>query len=530
MSDMLLLIVWEPMYTLESCDLQALNDQDHADDGTAPPVPLARTSLLCMPAHHETAQDPASLMDTQLAQEISRDSAHTQIFDLAECRGRPASAAAAGATQRPSKMLARPRTALPPVSIPEIQFEATIPATARRSPKPTLLRDQHLPGQLLHQKTSFPSDLFMRHDAACATPSPLQPATFTNSNDTLRLASGDSSATQPEAALRRSPKPTLLRDQHVPGELLHHQSSFPSNVYMRHEAACALASPLPHHSALCSDDAKLSLQQPGLGLQQQTDSAAPSMAMSQTVKPLGLSDTALASAPKDAVDMPSGVPLLSAHDFSHSPRQGGSRLQQSRKKSPRTPRSLAETWFEGTTHDLARNKSWATEWLAMGAQDEDVASPDLAQRLLQSAQQVPTQQQAVQQTSQQQATQQALQQSVRHPLQQLELPMQPAITAAQLTHQKAVQQPQQLIGSAIAAQSYHSLLELSAVPEDGMIRMNTSLTPNRTSGSDQRQLGVHSRPWTAPNRLLKAAAMPWVLDVTRLHSARPGSGGSPTAR
>ncbi len=41
---------------------------------------------------------------------------------------------------------------------------------------------------------------------------------------------------------------------------------------------------------------------------------------------------------------------------------------------------------------------------------------------------------------------------------------------------------------------------------------------------------VQTRPWTAPDSLLNAATLPWVLDVRRLHSARPGSGGSPTAR
>ncbi|KAL0028705.1 hypothetical protein WJX79_000986 [Trebouxia sp. C0005] len=41
---------------------------------------------------------------------------------------------------------------------------------------------------------------------------------------------------------------------------------------------------------------------------------------------------------------------------------------------------------------------------------------------------------------------------------------------------------------------------------------------------------VQTRRWTAPDSLLKAATSPWAVDVRRLQSARPGSGGSPTAR
>ncbi|KAL0047340.1 hypothetical protein WJX82_000943 [Trebouxia sp. C0006] len=78
----------------------------------------------------------------------------------------------------------------------------------------------------------------------------------------------------------------------------------------------------------------------------------------------------------------------------------------------------------------------------------------------------------------------------------------------------------------------------SAKPNSRAVRPTSATTPLR--GKDPRAPiiitqtptndEVQTRPWTAPDSLLKAATSPWVLDVRRLHSARPGSGGSPTAR
>jgi len=273
-------------------------------------------------------------------------------------------------------------------------------AAVRRSPKPMLLRDQHMPGELLHQKTAFPSDVFMRHEAACTSPSAMQQTSSAASIfKELQGTTAAESGTQPQAAARRSPKPTLLRGQHMPGELLHQKTAFPSDVFMRHEAA---TQQLP--SADESVKASQQQQQAALPLPQQTATAGRPLsnwASSRPTSPTAASD-ATSSVPASVTMLPAAVSVVlppprsdstasemalgsSVQGSVQSPRRGSSRLKQSSKRSPRTPRPAAEPWFETTSHDLARNKSWATEWLAMGAQEEQAAAdPQFAQLLQQS--------------------------------------------------------------------------------------------------------------------------------------------------
>ena len=146
--------------------------------------------------------------------------------------------------RRPSKLTLSPNE-------PNSQDGALSPSTSsRRSPKPTLLRDQHLPGELLHQRSAFPSDILIRHEAACASPAPSHPGSpadgprpsSPSSALQHRQSGAEAQGDQPGggSTLRpKSPKPTLPRDQHLPGELLHQKTAFPSDIYMRHEAACA---------------------------------------------------------------------------------------------------------------------------------------------------------------------------------------------------------------------------------------------------------------------------------------------------
>lgn len=62
-------------------------------------------------------------------------------------------------------------------------------------------------------------------------------------------------AMQQVSAVRRSPKFTKLRDQHLPGEVLHQCTTFRSTVHVRHEAACHVQpapQPLPSAGMFCS--------------------------------------------------------------------------------------------------------------------------------------------------------------------------------------------------------------------------------------------------------------------------------------
>ncbi len=426
---------------------------------------------------------------------------------------------ARAAIRQPARTLSRPS-----VSIPQAQQEAVSQSAVHRSPKPTLLRDQHMPGQLLHQKSSFPSNLLMRHEAACTSPSAMQ-QTSSAASIFKELQGTADSETQPQAAARRSPKPTLLRDQHMPGELLHQKTVFPSDVFMRHEAATQQL-PSANESVKTSQQ-----QQAALPVPQQTATAGRSLsnwAGSRPASPTAASDV-MSSVPASVTMVPAAISIVLPAPRSDStasemalgsslqgsvqlPRRGTSKLQQSSKRSPRSPRPAAEPWFEGTSHDLARSKTWATEWLTMGAQEEQAAAiPQFAQLLQhQSLHQQPVHQATLQQTTQQSPPQSGHVSS--HP---------PEMQTAQPSHQS--QQLPGDLGSLFNAQATaaHLVHESSMTDEPDMPDPE-----GRTPTNDE----VQTRPWTAPDSLLKAATSPWVLDVRRLHSARPGSGGSPTAR
>jgi len=158
-----------------------------------------------------------------------------------------------------------------------------------------------------------------------------------------------------------------------------------------------------------------------------------------------------------------------------------------------------------------------TEWLAMGAQEEQAAAnPQFAQLLQQSKGQ------------HQSLHQQPVHQATLHPTTQ-QSPRQSGLVsshAPEMQSAKPSHQSQQLPGDpgsffnaqATAAHLSHetSMTDEPDVPDP----------EGRTPTNDE----VQTRPWTAPDSLLNAATLPWVLDVRRLHSARPGSGGSPTAR
>ncbi|DBA74716.1 TPA: hypothetical protein ACH3X2_009378 [Trebouxia sp. C0005] len=205
-------------------------------DHTAPSAAvLHMTGTAVRPASASAAMPAAAAnvsSSTHLARGLTRSKTALLAVNVpeAQCYALSQSDAAAAAVPTAKAADRQPASqqtlSRPSVSIPQAQQEAVAQSAAQRSPKPTLLRDQHMPGQLLHQKSSFPSDIFMRHEAACASPSEMQQASSAASmSKELQGTATAESETQPQA--RRSPKPTLLRDQHMPGELLHQKTAFP---------------------------------------------------------------------------------------------------------------------------------------------------------------------------------------------------------------------------------------------------------------------------------------------------------------
>ena len=531
--------------------------------------------------------------------------------------------------RRPSKLT------LPPNEL-NSQAGSLSPSTSTRSPKPTLLRDQHMPGELLHQKSAFPSDILMRHEAACASPtssqpdSPLAGAQPSSPSSTLqhRQSAAEAQVGQLGGSTLRpkSPKPTLLRDQHLPGELLHQKTAFPSDIYMRHEAACALglakqpasdtdsALEKQHSSTAVMPQQEQQLRQVvDLGVSRNTtprmgagkESTLPravsfAAAFIETEADEGTHaaltpGTGLHSVSEDLTTRPTrmevvtvacdssllrstdgdanqaAVPLKShrkgskgagpqpksslkrgdsklqqsSQQLSHqssqqsshksSLKRADSRLQHSSETAPTTPRSLAGPWFEATHHNLTHSTTWAREWLEMGAQDVDPTNPDFEQ--LQQQQQlslresdhqsslpkeVSTQQYAVQQP-QQQALQHLGHQ--RHSEQNISQEQRKVQTPHQAWQHTTSQLMLPSPGAAARSQQHQAL-----PPAAFGTHADSAHTMQQHTSSGQ--LSQHQgRPQTAPEGFWSVAAdAPWALDARRLHSARPGSGGSPTAR
>lgn len=538
---------------------------------------------------------------------------------------------ARSALRRPSKLTLLPNE-------PNSQDGSLSPSTSsRRSPKPTLLRDQHLPGELLHQRTAFPSDILMRHEAACASPTPSQPdspvaagrPSSPSSALQHRQSGAEAQAEQPGggSTLRpKSPKATLLRDQHLPGELLHQRTAFPSDIYMRHEAACA-----PGLGKQPADDSTSVLpaqQQSSTAVMPQQEQQVLDTELSrgttlhagagkQTTLPRAVSFAAAfleankgtsvqaASTPRTSLysvtkalistlprvragstlPSPSGSSKEAAPDSSllenrdggalqaavpsklqrkgsqdagpqpkPSLRRADSRLQHSSQQSslrsslkssqrlnqaaPASPRSLAGPWFEATHHDLTRSNTWATQWLEMGAEYHDPTNPDFEQ--LQQQQQLSqrgsehqppllseqvTQQHAEPQPIQQQQLQHLRQQphSEQDTTQE-----QPKVQTSQKVERQTASEL--LLPSSGATARSHQAAQLNAL-STGTDRAGANASALQQQAPNRQLSQRQGRPQTAPEGFWSVAAdAPWALDARRLHSARPGSGGSPTAR
>lgn len=510
--------------------------------------------------------------------------------------------------------LRRLLTLTPPPNAAMSQDRSPFPASSGRSPKHTLLRDQHMPGELLHQKSAFLSDIFMRHEAACAGPSPPQPDTasaaaslpgpFSSTLQRTPSMAEAQSTTSGGTTLRL--KPTPLREQHLPGEVLHQKSAFPSDIYMRHEAACTPGTAQqPHSDATSVFNPKGSPQPSTAGVAQQEqqqlrqvggaeasgsamlrlcavkqgtlpravsfatgftadghagnqaaltpNTAVRSSSAAATIQPPMMevaaaprgtgNATALGSSPSHSRDtdalqaaVPCKVQKSGSRDASSRPKSSlkrvDSRLKHSSQAAPATPRSLAGPWFEATS--LSRNQTWAKEWLELGVQDDDPTNPELVQ--LQEQQQLsqrdmehqspllqqqhappqPMQRHTLQHPGEQHTEQNISQQQLLHqtPHQAWQGPgteLLPSPYATARSHQNQSQAPGAIGASVDAAEPHTHAMQLQTI-------------------SKQLTQPGH-RPQTAPEGFWSVAVdAPWALDARRLHSARPGSGGSPTAR
>ena len=538
--------------------------------------------------------------------------------------------------RRPSKLMLLPAQGMS-------EDGSLSPASLRRSAKPTLLRDQHLPGELLHQKTAFPSDVFMRHEAACASPTssphldafaggqPSSPSSSLHSTHSQMDIYGSQLAA---TTMRGSfPRQASLYDQPLSGVLQRQQTALPSDTSMQQEAtqmpahtrqpdtdtsAASDKSAKPHPDTARMSQQLLQQQQsvaaatdrgaaagaegvksstlprtvsfaaafPSADAQgsttaerasdkhKQSTSREDSLAASGLASTKSLTARQLESAgqhtwstlSRENTTADPGLAVSQSRDrdatlASHQPQTKGcrgsghrprsslkradSRLKQSGQETPRTPRSLAGPWFEATTHDLPRNKSWAREWLETGVQDVEPTAPEFEQLQQQSLQQSLQLQSLQQQQQLQQSSSHALAQVLpaqQHSLQRDQANMQQQLLQAcehqPITLKTLQQHPQQQPADHTAQVTMQTpqattrmLSSPNATARSGQDHIAPDIQAMQYDTSNQQLSQRHGRPQSAPEGFLAAAAeAPWAKDVRRLHSARPGSGGSPTAR
>ena len=420
--------------------------------------------------------------------------------------------------RRPSKFM------LP--SEPNSQEGSLSPTTSRKSPKPTLLRDQHLPGELLHQKSAFPSDIHMRHEAACASPtasqpdSPLASTRPSSPSSTLQhrqsIAEAQIGQSEGSTSRHKSPQGTLLRDQHLPGELLHQKTAFPSDIHMRHEAACTpgLAKQLANNTEPVlkprQSSTAVMLQQ-----EQQAQQVVNAEVLINTTSGVGKQSTlpravSFAAALMEAeVDegtqarwtSSTGLHLDSkALIFRPSKTRGTSTLPSPGGKE------VASDPLQSTDEN-AMQAAVLLNLYKTGGKD---AGPQPKSSLKRGDSRL--------QQSSQQSSQQFNQRSS----------LKKADNGLQHSSEMAPATLRSVAGPCFEAT--HNDLPRSKTWAKEWLEMGAQDVDH--TNPDFEQLSQRQgRPQTAPEGFWSVAVgAPWALDARRLHSARPGSGGSPTAR
>lgn len=343
--------------------------------------------------------------------------------------------------------------------------------SARRATSPSLLRNQHLPGVAMHQKTAFPANMTMKHEAGISSAA----------HGRHPRASSDATLARVFAAtapLARPQSPTALHNQQL------------QQLWRQHSAA-----------------------EPGTSLGRQRSPAALQRSGSNTSK-LSASTRASPQATKQA----------------HMSRKMSSvKPAGVTRKAP--TKVFIEPFYETTSHpsSLGRSQTWASQWLAQGSPDDltdPVKTHSLPDPLLQytstaSAEPLatlpedngPTHHDTTAEQSHSQA-QTALKSTGNTVLVSPDLPVllpKEQIASSDTSHGQT---------ATVISPSIEGNTALKSVSE-------CDATPSASIGMPHTS--TH-RPHTVPANIYTISPQHWQLDLRRLHSARPGSGGSPTAR
>ena len=372
--------------------------------------------------------------------------------------------------------LPKPYTALQHYDSAPALSQATMtagPETARRATSPTLLRNQHLPGVAMHQKTAFPANMTMKHEAGIS--SVAQGRVPRASGEAVApgavAAATGAVATGPTA---RPKSPTAMHNQQLQQLWRQHSSAEPSRSLRR----------LRSHSAM---------QQSGPASQKR---AAPPRMLSQHIK---TGNKLRQNSSMTIVDVPRKMHV----------------------------KEFIQPFYETTSHSLGRSQTWASQWLALGSPDE---LTDIAHT-----------------------------QSLPNPLLERSTAGSTALLAGSFgtSEQKIRVSADEPLDSSKAGADLLPLARKDGTADEqldmpldcepvevldadgGQLRTSLPAVPRRASADSPHSMGttvsldtnttafqwLGGRPQTA-----YVLQQKWQLDLKRLHSARPGSGGSPTAR
>lgn len=220
---------------------------------------------------------------------------------------------------------------------------------------------------------------------------------------------------------------------------------------------------------------------------------------------------------------------IAGSQHAHRATSNGPRKHSRHSKSEVSPKGAAKARAAG----LARSQTWASQWLALGASDED---SDSGVAYSQS------------QPSAYQATAQAtlhLHPGVHGPARQpppATSPLTPIVEVPNTAETPAQDSSAQGLdatspGMPICFAAADTGAELNgSKPSDGLAALEDVSAAGTTAALQEAEVASGSerllanRPRTAGGCFQSGALQQWQLDFRRLHSARPGSGGSPTAR
>ena len=349
------------------------------------------------------------------------------------------------------------------------------PESARRATSPTLLRNQHLPGVVMHQKTAFPANMTMKHDAGISSVAQgRHPRASADALVPSAAAAASGAATTSPAARPKSP--TAVHNQQLQQLWKQHSTAEPTRSLRRQQS----------HSALLHKDAAA------------TDRSAPKHTPVERVKQAA------------KLRQISSIRTASTASLPKKP----------------TTKVFIEPFYEGTSHPLGRSQTWASQWLAMGSPDDltDTAQthslPAPLLHFTSSTQALP-------------GNIVIAANSAVHEGDGASPDDNPAqADVASLCTVQAVDTPADQ-AVALVEQDGASMNATSVAELDSSARRNTTAVLDSSAALTSTATVTQwagGRPASALGSINHVVTQKWQLDLRRLHSARPGSGGSPTAR